>query len=265
MFTLVDSEFWDDPYWETKTPNQKLLFLCLWTNAKRTCACIYELSLHRIAAYTNIPEEDLPALLESIKPKVTWWPNDNIIWVRNFVRRQPKSPQVLKAVAEQLDKLHHPEVIREFLDYNKGIPIPYEYPGEGIPLRERKELKEKTGKELPTARPNIFTLYEKSIGALYGNISEELKDAETQYPPEWLEDAFAEAVRQNKRNWAYISAILKRWQNEGRDSKKPNKEVALALERRTKTAEEVLREQGRDIPEALIRKPLVMPPSKGRE
>ena len=66
-------------------------------------------------------------------------------------------------------------------------------------------------------RPNIFSLYEKNIGALTPLIAEELKDAERQYPEAWIEEAFQAAVAQNKRSWRYIEAILKRWKAEGRD------------------------------------------------
>lgn len=66
-------------------------------------------------------------------------------------------------------------------------------------------------------RPNIFTLYEQNIGPLTALISEDLVDAETEFPAAWIEDAFHEAVKSNKRNWKYIYAILSRWQKEGRD------------------------------------------------
>jgi DNA replication protein len=65
-------------------------------------------------------------------------------------------------------------------------------------------------------KPNIFTLYEQNIGLLIPMISEELRDAAGQYPEEWIEEAFREAVQQNKRNWRYIRAILQRWETEGK-------------------------------------------------
>ena len=65
-------------------------------------------------------------------------------------------------------------------------------------------------------RPNIFTLYEQNVGILTPLLAEELREAEREYPREWIEEAFRLAVQQNKRKWAYIRAILKRWQTEGR-------------------------------------------------
>ncbi len=57
-------------------------------------------------------------------------------------------------------------------------------------------------------RPNIFILYEQNIGALTPLIVEELEDAAKEFPPQWIEYAFAEAVKQNARSWAYVKKIL---------------------------------------------------------
>lgn len=70
---------------------------------------------------------------------------------------------------------------------------------------------------LPQERPNIFVLYEQNIGLLQPLIAEELRDAERTYPVDWIEDAFREAVRQNKRSWRYVQHILERWAAEGKD------------------------------------------------
>lgn len=65
---------------------------------------------------------------------------------------------------------------------------------------------------------NIFTLYEQNIGIITPMIAEELKEAEKLYPPQWVEEAFKEAVTLNKRSWRYIARILERWASEGKDS-----------------------------------------------
>lgn len=70
--------------------------------------------------------------------------------------------------------------------------------------------------EAATERPNIFALYEDNVGMLNPMISDELRDAEQIYPAVWIEDAFREAVSQNKRSWRYIARILERWEREGR-------------------------------------------------
>jgi DNA replication protein len=65
---------------------------------------------------------------------------------------------------------------------------------------------------------NIFAIYEQNIGVITPMIAEELKEAEKIYPPQWIEEAFKEAVTLNKRSWRYIARILERWASEGKDS-----------------------------------------------
>jgi DnaD/phage-associated family protein len=72
-------------------------------------------------------------------------------------------------------------------------------------------------------RPNIFTLYEQNIGLLTPMISDELKEAEGQYPAAWIPDAFQLAVENNKRSWSYVRKILERWKTEGRGDRTKKK------------------------------------------
>jgi DnaD/phage-associated family protein len=76
-------------------------------------------------------------------------------------------------------------------------------------------------------KPNIFTLYEQNIGPLTPMVAEILKaDSET-YPESWLREAMQEAVSRNIRNWKYVQAILKSWQEKGRDSTHGTTQSAL--------------------------------------
>ena len=68
-------------------------------------------------------------------------------------------------------------------------------------------------------KPNIFSLYEDSIGSLAPLLAEELKEAEGRYPETWLREAFTIAVAENKRSWRYVTGILRRWTAEGKESK----------------------------------------------
>ena len=64
-------------------------------------------------------------------------------------------------------------------------------------------------------RPNIFKLHEDLTGGISSLIVDELKDAAKEYPVHWVEEAFREAARCNKRSWAYVHGILKRYRREG--------------------------------------------------
>jgi DNA replication protein len=69
---------------------------------------------------------------------------------------------------------------------------------------------------LPEQRPSIFDLYEQNIGLITPLIAEELQQAEENYPPEWIDAAFREAVSYNRRSWRYVHRILENWATRGR-------------------------------------------------
>jgi len=73
-------------------------------------------------------------------------------------------------------------------------------------------------------RPNVFRLYEENIGPLTPMIADALKDAEETFSQNWVADALEIAVKNNKRNWKYIEAILKRWKEEGRAEKQDRRD-----------------------------------------
>ncbi len=71
--------------------------------------------------------------------------------------------------------------------------------------------------QLRMDRPNVFVLYEQNIGMLTPMIADELRDAEKNYPEQWIVDALREAVTVNKRSWRYVVRILERWRAQGKD------------------------------------------------
>jgi DNA replication protein len=85
--------------------------------------------------------------------------------------------------------------------------------------------------DLNLNRPNIFRLYENNIGPLTPMIADKLQEAEDTYPLHWIEDAMRIAVENNKRNWRYVEAILRRWQEGGRDEREDRRDTEKALRR----------------------------------
>jgi DnaD/phage-associated family protein len=73
--------------------------------------------------------------------------------------------------------------------------------------------------KLNIQRTNIFSLYENNIGPITPMIADQLSESENDYPAEWIEQAIKIAVTNNVRRWPYVEAILKNWQEEGRDDR----------------------------------------------
>lgn len=84
---------------------------------------------------------------------------------------------------------------------------------------------------LAIERPNIYTLYEQNIGPLTPMIAEQLRDAENEYPVNWIEDAVRIAVTNNVRKWRYIEAILEDWHKRGKDERKDRGDTEKARRR----------------------------------
>jgi DnaD/phage-associated family protein len=96
----------------------------------------------------------------------------------------------------------------------------------GVQAIENGQWNPKTGISVaPVERPNIFKLYEENIGPLTPLIADALKDAEELYSAEWIADTIELAVKNNKRNWKYCEAILKRWKEEGRAEKQDRRDT----------------------------------------
>jgi DNA replication protein len=77
----------------------------------------------------------------------------------------------------------------------------------------------------PLERPSIFKLYEENIGPLTPLIADALKDSEQTYPPEWVLEALETAVKNKKRSWKYVEAILRRWKEEGHAKKQDRRDA----------------------------------------
>ena len=98
-------------------------------------------------------------------------------------------------------------------------------------------------------KKNLFAIYQEEIGVLTPMIADALKDAETTYQDGWLEAAIHEAAKNNKRNWKYCEAILKRWQEQGfrDDGKKPETKAKTKINSGKAALEKYAQELGLEV------------------
>ena len=116
-----------------------------------------------------------------------------------------KAPVTIKDKNQEIYMLNTPESQKVISAIQKGNWIISD--DETFPIRLDLEL------------PNIFTLYEENIGPITPMIADALKEIENLYPPNWIEEAFEEATKNNVRKFRYIEAILQNWQKEGRNDR----------------------------------------------
>ena len=137
------TEYWADTFVETLPAEGKLLYAYLWTNPHCNQAGLYEITLNRIAYETKLPADSLPSLIQSLETKVKWYPEQNLVWVKNFVKRQSKSPKFLAAAAKSLVSIHDNGAIEELLTYNRerySISIPYRYYIDRVSIHTNSDL-----------------------------------------------------------------------------------------------------------------------------
>ncbi len=124
------TELWDTAWFQEWTRDQRHLFIYLKTNGHCTQAGVYYITAPTIAFEAKFPQDELPQLLQSLEPHVQWYPAQNIVWVKDFIKEQTKSPKFLVAVARRLAQISNNGLVKAVIDYNfqkYSISIPYEY------------------------------------------------------------------------------------------------------------------------------------------
>ena len=85
--------------------------------------------------------------------------------------------------------------------------------------RHKKDKEKEEQENNSTTTAAVYRLYESEVGTITQVIADRIGEAIDTYPGDWFKPAFEEAARNNKRNWAYVEAILKRWKSDGFQSR----------------------------------------------
>ncbi len=217
------TEIWDDDWFQDLSRDQRYLFVYLWTNVHCNPSGLYHITLTTMSFESKFSKEELPELLQSLSPKVIWYQEHKLIWVKNFLKRQSKSSKFLAAAAKALTSINHNGAIHELLDYNLqryNLSIPYQYYSDKVSIpssagagANAKADIGRGGEDPELAK--ISQLFEENIGMLSPVAADRLRDIAQNYPPGWFGEALGEAVASEHRNLKYIEAILERWKVEG--------------------------------------------------
>lgn len=139
--------------------------------------------------------------------------NDDRAYPRDFIANQLNIPPEL--LDRTIAKCRHEGRIAD--DDNVIIIVNWGKYQSEYDRQKKYRRKDKLSKEDKIG--DIFKLYENEVGTLTPTTSENLKDMSSQYPADWITDAIKESSRQNKRNLAYIEAILKNRKDGGQRGK----------------------------------------------
>ncbi len=235
----VNDDFWGDSFVEELPKDAKYLYLWLMTNKRLNPSGIFEASTKAIAYETGIPEEAIPALFEVLKPKVLWCQENNLIWVKNFTRRQCKNAKFLLGAVPYLRTLKNGNLKEQFLAYNAElfsrysidmVSILYGYGRDTSDLTP-PDLYTDTDTDTITGTPGgfsfvtfLYELHEKHIGKVPKALVPALMSTAQKYPEDMIRRAFDEmATKAEKPCWKYVQGILESWEAKGYQGQKGGK------------------------------------------
>jgi len=194
---MIDPSFWDDAEVGSLSISARLLFIGLISHADDEGRGVADTRSIRKTMFGF----DMDVTVDNVQA----WLDEIAVKVRNVQFYQSDNRQYYCLMNwSRYQKISHPSP--------SSLPGPHGTDG-GKSVGGEGRIKS-----------NIFKAYEENISPLTGSMSEILKLAEQDYPEKYILDSFTEAVKHNKRNWAYCESIIKRWMIEGQGGDKPTKE-----------------------------------------
>jgi len=126
-YTQVKADLWQDPEFEDLAAGARLLWLNLLTTPTRNTAGLYHMSIGRMAFETGLDKETVKDSLAALAKLewILWDEQASLVWVRNFVKRQPCGPMLIPKLLKDLDGIgSHPfvEAFREYYADTLSIP-----------------------------------------------------------------------------------------------------------------------------------------------
>lgn len=130
---------WQDPWFEKLNPKAKLLFIYLWTNDVCTQSGVYQISQRRAEFETGLKPQEI---INDLHPKVEWFADVEIVWVKNFFRKQCANAKFALAGIRSLSCIPQ-NIVEKFAHYNADliekmgidtVSIPYKTEFDTLPL-----------------------------------------------------------------------------------------------------------------------------------
>lgn len=233
-YRQVHVHMWKDDWFLNLDPQEKLLFIYLFTNDLASLCGIYKISLRVVEFETGLSKEFIAATLAKFETDQRVYYQDGYIWVKKLRKyHETRSPKVQACIKADLARIPETALKSLYIGYYAGddtVSIGYGYDD----LKEKKREEKKREEKIDSAAGEVYTVFENNISLMTPMLSAKIDDALKDYPPAWIKDAITEAVAHNARNWSYIAAILKRWKAEGRgDLRKSEEQPVDAGKRET--------------------------------
>ena len=214
-YRQIHVSIWKDEWFLDLEPDQKLLFIYLFSNDLTSLSGIYKIAKKVIAFETGLELKYVIDTLSKFEKDGRVYYRDGMVWVKHLRKYHSyTSSKVLTRVDNDLAEIPDCSLKQEYISYyQQDISYRYDIDTESYKIKE-KENKKKIEKE-DEKESDIFVVYRSEIGALTPSIADKINCALEDYSEEWICEAIKIAAANNKRSWGYAEAILKRWQVEG--------------------------------------------------
>lgn len=127
-YRQIHPEIWSDPWFLELTPNQKLIFIYMFSNDRSSLSGLYEISIKQISFQTGIPEDEIAAFIDKCQQDKKIIRHKNIFFVVNLLKRHfSNSAKVLIRIKKDIDSIQDCEPKRVCIEKYSEM-IGYRYP-----------------------------------------------------------------------------------------------------------------------------------------
>lgn len=118
-YRQIHTHIWDDPAFEELSSDARLVFIWSFSNRHRNEACLYKITVKKIASETGLTAVKVKqALKELISAKMVGYDFEaHILWVRNALKYQTINPNSLRAVKKDLESIGCHYFIKDFIEH----------------------------------------------------------------------------------------------------------------------------------------------------
>ena len=144
-YRQVHVSLWKDEWFLDLEPDEKLLFIYLFTNASTSLAGIYKLAFKVICFESGIDGDYVQSTLIKFKEQGKVYYEDGIVWVVNMRRyHETSSSKVQTRIKNDILEIPNCPLKIAYLEYHNTLSIPYPYPN----LKEEEEEEVKFKEEV---------------------------------------------------------------------------------------------------------------------
>ena len=106
-FRQIDPEMWGDPYFLELNPNEKLLYIYMFTNERTSLCGLYEISKKQITFYSDLDNEFVSKTIKKFQESEKIIYENDIYFVINLFKRHfSKSPKVIARINNDIEHTH---------------------------------------------------------------------------------------------------------------------------------------------------------------